>query len=202
VIECAAPTAGASRIALAIPSAPDAATLGLFAMTTVRTTRLSDRDAILAVVRAAFSGGGRDPQEELDVVTNTWALNAAPDDLDLVATEDDTVVGYVVAARGRLNAAEALGVAPLAVAPDRQHAGIGTALMTELLGRADGDGWPLLLLLGDPAYYSRFGFEPASQLGITYAGLGGPDPHFQGRKLARYDSALGGTFTYSWERST
>jgi putative acetyltransferase len=68
-----------------------------------------------------------------------------------------------------------------------------------LIARADSNRWPLLLLLGDPAYYERFGFEPAANVGITYAVLGGDDPHFQVRKLARYDSSLRGTFTYCWE---
>jgi putative acetyltransferase len=168
-------------------------------MVTIRSTQSNDRDAVVAVVRAAFSSDGHDPQEEVDIVTETWARGAAPEGLDLVAVEDATVVGYVVAARGRLSDTDVLGVAPLAVAPLRQRAGIGTALMTELIARADTKHWQLLLLLGDPAYYERFGFEPAAKLGITYAALGGDDPHFQARKLACYDSSLRGTFSYCWE---
>ena len=109
------------------------------------------------------------------------------------------MVGYVVAALGHLSANDVLGVAPLAVTPERQHAGIGTALMTELIGRADADGWPLLLLLGDPTYYERFGFEPAAGIEITYGALGGPDRYFQARRLSRYDPALRGTYQYCWE---
>jgi putative acetyltransferase len=170
-------------------------------MVTIRPAQRSDSDAIIAVVRAAFSRDGHSPQEEVDVVTETWALGAAPEDLDLVAVEHSTVVGYVVAARGRLSETDVLGVAPLAVTPARQHAGIGTALMTTLIAQAEAHGWPLLLLLGDPAYYQRFGFRPAADLGITYAALGGADPHFQVRQLAGYDAALHGTFTYCWETS-
>jgi putative acetyltransferase len=104
---------------------------------TIRPTQRSDSDAIIAVVRAAFSRDGHDPQEEVDIVTDTWALGAAPKDLDLVAVERTTVVGYVVAARGRLSETDVLGVAPLAVTPTRQHTGIGTALMTTLIARAE-----------------------------------------------------------------
>ena len=168
-------------------------------MVKIRSTQSNDRDAVVAVVRAAFSSDGHDPQEEVDIVTETWARGAAPEGLDLVAVEDAIVVGYVVAARGRLSDTDVLGVAPLAVTPGRQRAGIGTALMQELIARADADRWQLLLLLGDPAYYERFGFEPTGKLGITYAALGGDDPHFQARKLARYDASLRGTFTYCWE---
>ena len=167
-------------------------------MATIRSTQSNERDAVVAVVQAAFSSDGHDPQEEVDIVTETWARDAAPDGLDLVAVEDTAMVGYVLAARGRLSDTDVLGVAPLAVTPQRQHAGIGTALMTELIARADTNRWQLLLLLGDPPYYERFGFEPAANLGITYAALGGDDPHFQARKLARYESSLRGTFTYCW----
>ena len=168
-------------------------------MATIRSGRPDDRDAVLDVVRAAFSAGGADPQEEVSVVTATWDLDAAPPNLELVAVEDDTVVGYVVAARGRIQETEVLGIAPLAVVPLRQGEGIGTQLMGELTARAEAEGWPLLLLLGDPGYYQRFGFEPAARLGITYAALGGPDRHFQARKLRAYDAAMRGAYTYCWE---
>lgn len=170
-------------------------------MVTIRSTQRSDADAVIAVVRAAFSSDGRDPHEEADIVTATWALGAAPENLDLVAVEGSAVVGHVVAARGRLSGTEALAVAPLAVTPARQLTGIGTALMTTLIARAEAQGWPLLLLLGAPAYYERFGFQPAAGLGITYAALGGADPHFQALRLAAYDSEFRGTFTYCWEAS-
>jgi len=168
-------------------------------MVTIRPCETSDRDEVLAIVRAAFSSGGRDPQEEVDIVDATWALDATPDGLDLVAVDEARVVGYVVAGRGRLDDADALGVAPLAVAPARQRSGIGTALMTDLIARAEVRGWPLLLLLGDPGYYGRFGFEPAGGLGITYAALHGPDPHFMARRLRDYDRGVSGVFTYCWE---
>ena len=134
-------------------------------MVKIRSTQSNDRDAVVAVVRAAFSSDGHDPQEEVDIVTETWARGAAPEGLDLVAVEDAIVVGYVVAARGRLSDTDVLGVAPLAVTPGRQRAGIGTALVQELIARADANRWQLLLLLGDPAYYERFGFEPTGNWG-------------------------------------
>ena len=57
-------------------------------------------------------------------------------------------------------------MAPLAVIPHRQSEGIGSGLMNELLRQAEGIGEPLLVLLGLPAYYGRFGFEAAGPLGI------------------------------------
>ena len=55
----------------------------------------------------------------------------------------------------------------MAVDPARQGEGIGSRLMTALVERATEAGQPVLVLLGDPVFYSRFGFVPASRLGIT-----------------------------------
>jgi putative acetyltransferase len=71
--------------------------------------------------------------------------------------------------------------------------------MESLVDAATARGWPLLVLLGDPAYYERFGFEAAGPLGLTYEPAGVGSPHFQARRLADYDARQRGTFTYCWE---
>jgi putative acetyltransferase len=69
--------------------------------------------------------------------------------------------------------------------------------MTELLDRAQSVELPLVVLLGDPAYYGRFGFEPSGPLAISY---GGPDnPHFLVRRFPPYDPSYRGAFAYCWE---
>jgi putative acetyltransferase len=72
--------------------------------------------------------------------------------------------------------------------------------MGALVGAAEERHWPLLVLLGDPAYYGRFGFEPAAPLGLSYPPVGAANPHFQTRKLPGYAAALRGEFSYCWER--
>jgi predicted N-acetyltransferase YhbS len=166
---------------------------------TIRTAVLGDREGILAMVRDAFASQDRDGQEELDIVLSTWAREATAHELELVAVEHGTIVGHVLDARGDLDGREVVGVAPLAVTPSHQGLGIGSALMTELLRRADEAKLPLLVLLGRPAYYRRFGFEPSGPLGISYQAVGEGDPHFQVRRLAGYDPSYRGTFTYCWE---
>lgn len=71
--------------------------------------------------------------------------------------------------------------------------------MDALVHAATSRDWPLLVLLGEPAYYTRFGFEPAGSLGLTYPPAGAGSPHFQARRLDNYDARLRGTFTYCWE---
>lgn len=166
---------------------------------TVRPTRDEDRDAVVALVRAAFSDADRDGQYEVDIVEQTWALGAGVDPIDLVAVEAETVVGHVLSARGSLGQVGMLAVAPLAVAPSAQGAGVGTSLMRELLRRADDAGWPMVVLLGSPDYYRRFGFEPSGPLGIDHQQFGEGNPHFQVRRLGSYDPSCRGTFTYCWE---
>ena len=165
----------------------------------MRTTGADDKQAVLAVVRGAFSAEGRDGEPEVDIVARTWALAAGPEHLDLVAVDDGAIVAHVLGAVGDLAGTAGLAVAPLCVTPARQGEGIGSALMTELIARAQAAGWPMVLVLGDPRFYKRFGFEPAGALGIYYGPLGRNDPHFQVRRLARFDASLRGEFTYCWE---
>jgi putative acetyltransferase len=167
----------------------------------LRTRRSEDADAVLAVVAAAFSSRGRDGTEEIGVVTETWRLGAAPAGLDVVADDRGVLVGHVLAAVGDMAGTPAIGIAPLAVLPERQRQGIGSALMVELLRRIEGAGWPIAVLLGDPRYYSRFGFEPAGRLGITYPPVGNNSPDFMVRRLSAEADVPGGDFGYCWERA-
>ena len=166
-----------------------------------RTALLGDRPSILTLVQLAFATGGRDGGEEVDIVKTTWALGAAAEGLELVAVVHGVVVGHVLGARGDLAGRDVVGVAPLAVSSAHQRAGVGSALMRELISRAEASGWPLLVLLGSPAYYSRFGFEPSWPLDISYGPVGPNDPHFQVRRLSAYAPTIRGQFTYCWERS-
>jgi putative acetyltransferase len=165
----------------------------------IRLSRDADAALILDVVEDAFSGPEHDASEEIDIVRSTWCQCPPPRLLELVAHDGRNVVGHVMAAPGLLGTREIPGVAPLSVAPQRQGEGIGGGLMRAVIERAGAKGWPLLLLLGDPAYYERFGFEAAWPLGITYAPAGRHSPHFMARRLAGYDRNLRGEFRYCWE---
>lgn len=166
---------------------------------TVRTAVPADRTAILQVVGAAFSGRGHDGGEEAGIVEATWAVGGRDPALELVAAAAGEVVGHVLGAPGDLGGRAVVGVAPLSVAPAWQGRGVGSALMVELLARLDARRHPLAVLLGDPAYYRRFGFEPAGPHGISYRPLRPGDPHFQVRWRGDPLAEWRGEFRYCWE---
>ena len=141
----------------------------------VRAERESDFPEIFAVVQAAF---GDEPIGPL--VDALRPLPGYLPDLALVAEDEGEIVGYVmfshvdVAEGGRV-----LMLSPLGVRPDRQRQGIGSALVEEGLRRAKERGEPVVIVEGDPRYYSRFGFRRASELGLDDPHEGIPDGAYQ-----------------------
>ena len=112
--------------------------------------------------------------------------------LSLVATEEECVVGHVLISRmtaeGDGRAYRAVGLAPIAVLPERQRSGVGAQLIREAVTRLREQGEDLVFLVGEPNYYRRFGFDPATAAPFAspYAG-----PYFMA--LALNDAALPAT---------
>lgn len=151
----------------------------------IRPETPADREAIHAVHTAAFAPqGARNPQGEVLEAALVRDLRAAGDlvpALCLVAEVDGEIVGHVATSRGSIEGL--LGVAPLGVHPDHQRHGIGTGLMHSVVAAAEALWYRGLVLLGDPAYYARFGFEPAAAHGIESAHPDWPAEAFQVRTL-------------------
>lgn len=164
----------------------------------IRRETPADVDPITAVTSAAFSRPGSAPPVETRLLEELRRSDAWLPELSLVAVadDDDRSVGHVVCTRGHVDASPALGLGPLSVVPERQRHGVGSALMHAVLGAADALGEPAVVLLGDPAYYARFGFQPAAERGIAPPQ---PDwaPHFQVRTLHAWTPALRGSFAYA-----
>src|SRR5262245_31962393 len=91
------------------------------------------------------------------------------------------VIGHVLFTPVEILAAEgasrALGLAPLAVRPEHQRRGVGSALVRAGLAECREIGEPVVVVLGHPGYYPRFGFRPAWELGLYYR-RPGPEPSF------------------------
>ena len=117
------------------------------------------------MLEAAFPTGA-----EADLVERIRAAGALRPDLSLVAELDGAVVGHILLSPVTLEtgggAEPVLELAPLAVVPERQRQGIGSALVIAGLDAAEVRDEPLVLVLGHPWFYPRFGFRPASAFGI------------------------------------
>jgi putative acetyltransferase len=135
---------------------------------TVRREGPGDMGPIRDVHRTAFGGG---EPVEAGLVDALRADAAWLPHLSLVAARNGETVGHVVATRARVGDVPALGVGPLGVLPTAQGRGVGRALMYALLGAAQARDETIVGLLGEPAYYGRFGFVTATDVGITP-----PDP--------------------------
>lgn len=120
----------------------------------IRAERADDREAVRAVTAAAFESVA-----EADLVERLHADGDA--EIALVAEAEGRLVGHILFSR-MAAPFRALGLAPVSVAPERQGNGIGSALIRAGLARAREQGWEAVFVLGDPAYYGRFGFTAAA----------------------------------------
>jgi putative acetyltransferase len=164
----------------------------------IRRETPDDRAPIFAVHTEAFRPrSGPDPGEArlVDELRADGDLIPA---LSLVAIRDGELVGHICCSPAKLgeDADAAIGLGPLGVLPGYQRTGVGSALVHATLAAADALGYGLVVLLGDPGYYSRFGFVLASALAITPAEPGWTR-HFQARPLTGYLPTQAGAFTYS-----
>jgi putative acetyltransferase len=98
------------------------------------------------------------------------ALRGIPDYLSLVATIDERVVGHILFTPVTIEPSvdrRVAGLAPMAVRPDHQRAGIGGQLIRAGLEECRRRGYSAVVVLGHPEYYPRFGFAPAHTFGLT-----------------------------------
>ncbi|MFI6479827.1 GNAT family N-acetyltransferase [Nonomuraea sp. NPDC050663] len=126
-----------------------------------------DREAVWQVEADAF---GR--PDEADLLAKLEPDKA----FSLVATVGGEVVGHVLFTWLPISEHRALALAPLAVRPGAQGKGVGGELVRQGLARARALGVPAVVVLGDPAYYGRFGFAHDPKITQSY---GWPDEAFQ-----------------------
>lgn len=141
---------------------------------TIRPERPEDASRIRHVNELAFG-----QPLEADLVEKL--RQACTDSLSMVA-EDDAVVGHILFTSVVVESAErrvlGMGLAPMAVLPERQRQAIGSQLVRRGLDILRERGCPFVVVVGHPEYYPRFGFEPASTHGLASQWEGVPDAAF------------------------
>lgn len=117
-----------------------------------------------------------------------------------VAVLDDRLIGHAMLTRAWLDAEERLltipVLSPLSVHPDHQRRGVGGALVAYAIGAAADAGEIGVVLEGDPAYYSRLGFEPAEPWGLLRPSRRIPHAAFQWVRLPAHEPWMRGQFVY------
>lgn len=136
----------------------------------IRDETTLDHDKILRVTIEAFADSEFGHNGEAELID---ALRGNADRyLSLVACSGDNVIGHIlftpVVIRTPPNEILGMGLGPMSVAPSFQNSCIGSSLVTEGLQRLFEQGCRIVVVLGHPEYYSRFGFLRASQFGITH----------------------------------
>lgn len=144
----------------------------------VRPETAADRPAIREVNRLAF---GRDDEANLVEALREGGHVR----ISLAAEEAGRIVGHVLFGElpieTEVGTVEALALAPLAVVPERQRRGIGSLLAREGLRMCAEVGHRIVVVLGHPTFYPRFGFsaDKASRLKSPFSG-----PAFMAIELA------------------
>lgn len=156
----------------------------------IRIERKPDIEAIRHIHETAFGS-----LLEAELVDNLQAEGDAV--LSLVAWRDGRLVGHILFSR--LNALEnrglrAAALGPLAVLPEEQGKGIGSALVRDGLEWLKADGEDLVLVLGEPEFYGRFGFsaKAAQAFQTPYDG-----PHLQALALSEAGHQAHGLLRYA-----
>ena len=164
----------------------------------VRHERPDDEAVVGRVITEAFGPDGAAVALLADALRALVRRDAG---ISLVAEVGGRVVGHVMFTRSLLDAPRRLVdvqvLSPLAVAPDNQRAGVGSALVEHGIEEVNRRGTPVVFLEGSPVYYSRFGFVPGAELGFRRPSLRIPDAAFQARCLDAYEPWMTGTLVYA-----
>lgn len=125
----------------------------------IRHEQSSDHQAIASITTQAFAGRPYSSKTEAEIIARLRDANALT--LSLVALYEDTIIGHVAFSPVEIggNAISWFGLGPVSVRPDRQLKGVGTSLIRYGLKELQARGASGCVVLGDPAYYCRFGFE-------------------------------------------
>lgn len=168
----------------------------------LRSEQPEDRAEILELTARAFSVSPvtGEPVEgapiEVGLLKELFECSEYIPELSIVAEMGGEIVGHAISTRGWVDQLELLALGPIGVLPPFQRRGVGSALMRETAARATALREPGIALLGSPLYYPRFGYVPATSLGVEPPEAAWGD-HFQLLPLPGWPDGASGTFRYA-----
>jgi putative acetyltransferase len=144
----------------------------------IRTESPGDFEEVYKLNYAAF--GNR--EDEAQLVERIRKSEEFVPELSIVAEIDKEIVGHLLLSKALVESDEksstVIVLAPVAVKPGSQKQGIGSKLIEEGLSRCKDLGYKIILLIGHPSYYPRFGFKPARKHGLKLNQFNVPDEVF------------------------
>ena len=164
----------------------------------IRQEKRADREAVEALVQAAFAKACHADGNEHELVHALREGTSFIPELSLVMEKDEQLVGHVLFTKAMVGKDTILCLAPLSVLPAVQREGIGSALVYEGHRRAIALGYTYSVVLGDPAYYGRFGYQKARLFGII-APEGIDEDYLMAIKLTEEAPSLCGKLVYAKE---
>lgn len=144
----------------------------------IRTETEADFEEVYKLNYLAF--GNREDESRL--VERIRTSEEFIPELSIVAEIANEIVGHLLLSKAVVENAEeiytVIVLAPIAVKPSRQKQGIGTKLIEEGLRRCKDLAYNIILLIGHPDYYPKFGFQPARKFGLELKQFNVPDDVF------------------------
>jgi predicted N-acetyltransferase YhbS len=139
----------------------------------IRREKPEEFSRIYALVKTAFQTAKVADGKEQDFVSQLRAGGSYIPELALVAEEDGSLIGHIMLTRIYIadngKKFESLLLAPVSVALEYRNQGVGSDMIKEGFKLAKEMGYTSVLLVGDPAYYHRFGFQTSVNFGIRNA---------------------------------
>ena len=140
----------------------------------IRQEQSADYAEIYDLVKNAFATAEVSDGDEQDYVNDLRKSDKYIPELALVAEENDTLIGHIMLTSTQIKCGEKifteLLLSPLCVELSHRKTGVGAALVCESFRLAKEMGYLAVFVVGDPKYYTRFGFKCAVGFGIINEG--------------------------------
>lgn len=164
----------------------------------IRQETNNDYPEVFNLIKNTFKLAEHTDGDEHNLVERLRKGDAFIPELSLVAEYNNEIIGHILFTKVKVGNTIQLALAPLTVSTNYQRQGIGTKLIKEGHRIAQNLGYEYSIVLGDPNYYSRFGYLPARNFGIK-SPFTIPEEFFMAINLKGNSTNLNATVKYPKE---